>query len=202
MGLSLVTAAPVEPISLIEAKEHLRIDTTDDDTLIYSLIVAARNHVETMTRRALVQQTWDYTLTDFPIGDIELPIQPVSSVTSVSYTTQAGASATFTYGTSPDTPKYDVITDGPRTRVLPKYNLSWPETRAYGNAVTVRFVAGYSPSSESPQDYTYNIPGDIKAAIKLIVGDLYENRESSTQLRMQQLPTVDALLSPYILRGF
>lgn len=202
MGLSLVTAPIQEPLSLAEAKVHLRVTDSDSDTYINTLIVAARKHIEVVTRRRLVQQTWDYTLAEFPLEDILLPIQPVSSVTSVSYVTPAGASVSFSSGASPDVPKYDVITDGPRTRVFPKYNVSWPATRVHGNAVIVRFVAGYEPSTDSPMDYTANVPGDLKVCLKLIIADLNENRESSTSLRINQLPTLTAWLSPYIMRGF
>jgi uncharacterized phiE125 gp8 family phage protein len=194
MGLSLVTAAPVEPISLPEAKVHLHVDDSDSDIYIHSLILAARKHVENVTRRKLVQQTWDYTLPEFPVGDILLPIQPVSSITSVNYVNGSGNTTAFT--------DFTLISDGPRSRVVPDYNVSWPTTRAHGNAVTVRFVAGYEPSADSPQDYTANIPPDLKVCMKLIIGDLYENRESSTPLKITQLPTLDALMSPYIMRGF
>jgi uncharacterized phiE125 gp8 family phage protein len=202
MGLSLVTAAVVEPISVIEAKAHLRIDSSYSDTEIYKHIRTARQHIENVTRRRLVQQTWDYTLAEFPYGDILLPIQPVSSVTSVNYVNGSGATVSFTAGTSPDTPQYDVVTDGPRTRVFPKYNVSWPTTRVHGNAVTVRFVCGYDPTTASPADFTANIPPDLIDCLKLIVGDLYENREQSTPLTIEQLPTALSMLSPYIMRGF
>jgi uncharacterized phiE125 gp8 family phage protein len=202
MGLSLVTPAVVEPISVVEAKAHLRITDSYSDTEIYKHIKTARQHIENVTRRRLVQQTWDYTLAEFPIGDILLPIQPVSSVTSVSYVDGTGATATFTTGASPDVVKYDVITDGPRTRIFPKYNVSWPTTRVHGNAVTVRFVCGYEPTTASPPDYTANIPPDLIACLKLIIGDLYENREKSTPLRIEQLPGTLTMMSPYIMRSF
>lgn len=194
MGLSLVTAAVCEPISLPEAKVHLRIDGSDSDTYVSTLIVAARKQLENLTRRRFVQQTWDYTLAEFPVGDILLPIQPVSSITSVTYVNGSGVSTAFT--------DFSLISDGPRSRVVLDYNVSWPTIRVHGNAVTVRFVAGYEPSTDSPQDLTAGIPNDIKACLKLIIGDLYENRESSTQLRMEQLPTSRALISSYIMRDF
>jgi len=194
MGLSLVTAPTVEPLSLVEAKVHLRVDDAYSDTYINTLIVAARKHIENVTRRRLVQQTWDYTLAEFPTGDICLPIQPVSSITSVNYINGSGVSTPFT--------SFTLISDGPRSRVVLDYNQSWPTARVHGNAVTVRFVAGYEPTTDSPQDLTGNIPGDIKSAMKLIIGDLFENRESSTPLKITPLPTMQTLLSPYILRGF
>lgn len=195
MGLSLVTAPATEPVTRTEAKTHMRVTITDDDTYIDSCILAARKHAEGLTRRAFVTQTWDYTLNGFPAGAIALPMQPVSSITSVSYIDSAGSTALFTYGTSPDTAKYDVYTDGPRTLIAPKYNLVWPTTRITRNAVTVRFVAGYS-----------SVPEDIKQAVLLLVAHLYEMREpvvAGSGVTVSEVPmTVDALLSPYYLRGF
>lgn len=195
MGLSLVTVPATEPISLTEVKAQSRIDISDDDTYLGRLITAARQYAEGITRRAFVAQTWDYTLAAFPDGAIELPLQPVTSVTSVSYVNSAGATVTFTYGTSPDTPKYDVLTDGPRTRIIPKYNLDWPETRDHGNAVTVRFVAGYS-----------TMPEDLKQALLLLVGHWYEHREDAVVnvgTSIASIPHgVETLLSGYQMRSF
>jgi uncharacterized phiE125 gp8 family phage protein len=196
MGLTLITGPASEPITATQAKAHMRVDLTDDDTVIAAYITAARTHLEGLTRRAFVEQTWDYTLPFFPAGAIEIPIQPVTSVTSVSFIDSDGATATYTYGTSPDTPKYDVLTDGPKTRIIPKYNETWPtNTRIHGNGVTVRFVAGYA-----------TVPADIVQAIYLLTAHFYENRETvsiAPGVVAQEIPmTVEALISPYILRGF
>ena len=193
MGLSLVTAPTTEPLSIVDAKKHCGVDLDDNDALIGVYITTARQFAEGATRRAFVAQTWDFTLDRFPVGAIKLPIQPVSSVTYVQYVDSAGATQTFTEGTSPDVTKYDVFTDGPRTTIVPKYNLPWPDTRDHPNAVTVRFVAGYT-----------TFPEDLKQAIRLLVGHQYENREavvigqSITDLPMG----VQSFLSPYMLRGF
>ena len=144
MGLSLATAPASEPLSVADAKDHLKVTISTDDTLIGDYITAARQYAEGVTRRAFVEQTWDYTLDRFPLDGIKLPIQPVSSVSYVQYVDTAGSTQTFTNGTSPDTPKYDVFTDGPRTTIVPKFNLVWPATRVHPSVVTVRFVAGYS----------------------------------------------------------
>jgi len=194
MGLSIATQPTAEPLTVAEAKAHLRVDISDDDTLIGDYISAARQYAEGVTRRAFVEQTWDFTLDRFPVGAIRLPIQPVSSVTYVQYVDTAGATQTFTEGTSPDVTKYDVFTDGPRATIVPKYNLTWPDTRDHPGVVTVRFVAGYA-----------TFPEDLKQALKLLVGHQYENREAvifgfST---VQSLPLgVQSFLSPYMMRGF
>jgi uncharacterized phiE125 gp8 family phage protein len=194
MGLSLVTPAAAEPLDLAEAKSHLRIDINDDDTLINGYISAARQYAEGVTRRAFVAQTWDFTLDRFPLGAIKLPIQPVSAITYVQYVDTAGSTQTFTEGTSPDVTKYDVFTDGPRTTIVPKYNLVWPDTRVHPNVVTVRFIAGYS-----------TFPDDLKQVLQLLVAHQYEHREAVVFgfTLVDTLPLgVQSFLSPYMLRGF
>ena len=194
MGLSLVTPATSEPLGLAEAKAHIGVTIPDNDILISGYITAARQYAEGVTRRAFSAQTWDFTLDRFPVNAIRLPIQPVTSVTSVQYVDTAGNTQTFTEGTSPDVAKYDVFTDGPRTTIVPKYNLVWPDTRVHPNVVTVRFVAGYSA-----------FPEDLKQALKLLVGHQYENREAVIIgfTVVADLPLgVQAFISPYMMRGF
>jgi hypothetical protein len=61
-------------------------------------------------------------------------------------------------------------TAGP-ARLTPIYGGSWPQTQDVINAFTVRFTAGYGTTAAS-------VPYDVKAAIKLLIGHLYENREA------------------------
>ena len=194
MGLSIVTQPATEPLTVAEAKSHLRVDITDDDTIIGEYISTARVFAEGVTRRAFVAQTWDYTLDRFPLAAIKLPIQPVTSVSYVQYVDATGSTQTFTEGTSPDVAKYDVFTDGPRTTIVPKYNQVWPDTRDHPNVVTVRFVAGYS-----------TFPADLKTALRLLVGHQYENREAVVIgfTVIDTLPLgVQSFLSQYMMRGF
>lgn len=95
MALFLVMAPSIEPVSLAEAKAHLRVEVNDENSLIQTLITAARQYVETATRRALLQQTWDDKLDAFPCGAIVLPLSPVTSVTSITYLDTAGVSQTW-----------------------------------------------------------------------------------------------------------
>lgn len=85
-----------EPITLEEAKSHLRVDIEDDDNLILNLITAARQKAESILKRALITQTWIYYPDDFPDKDyIELPMPPLQSVSSVTYTDYNGAVTIF-----------------------------------------------------------------------------------------------------------
>lgn len=187
-----LNAAPaVEPISLLEAKLHLRVEHTSDDALITALISAARLHCEAVTDRAFITQTWDLTLDAFPCeGPIWLPRPPVSSVASVTYLDSAGAPQTWA------AENYrSVLPFGPwaqRGFLTPAYGVTYPTTREVIGAVTVRCVCGYGGATA--------VPESIKAAIKLLVAHWYENREaaSASSSVMQSAPlAVDALLSPF-----
>ena len=85
MTLKLVTEPTIEPISLVQAKLHLKVDDSTDDSLITSLIVAAREYCEGYQNRAYCQQTWDMWLDSMPYRDIRIPLPPLQSVTSVKH---------------------------------------------------------------------------------------------------------------------
>ena len=90
MALAIKTAPTTEPLTIDEAKLHLREDGTDQDDLISSLIVAARQHVEDVLKRSLITQTWELWLEEFPSRDyIEIPFPPlqVPSVTAGAFVT-------------------------------------------------------------------------------------------------------------------
>jgi uncharacterized phiE125 gp8 family phage protein len=163
-----------------------------EDALIDTLIRAARQHVETFTRRALLTQTWDWKLDSFPYRAFALPMAGVTSITSISYVDTAGATQTWSSALyASDLPT------GPRSqrgRIEPAYGESFPSTRSQMNAVTVRFVAGYGTTAAS-------VPEGIKAAMKLLIGHWFQNRESvvvSVGAGALEVPaTADVLLWPY-----
>jgi len=189
MSLELVTAPTVEPVSLQEAKDHLRVDNDVEDALIEALIAAARQHLDGRDGwlgRQLMTATWDLTLNDFPGPDfIRLPLPPIQSITSITYVDTAGASQTF------EASKYSLSADKHwRPRVDLAHNESWPSTRNQRDAVTVRFIAGYGVQRD--------LPAPIRAAMLLMVGNLFENREEINIGNIVNLiPTAAALLTPY-----
>lgn len=189
MKLTLVTAPTAEPISVTEAKSHLRVDISADDTLIGTYITAARQYAEQHLWRALVTQTWDLVLDYWPMGSrIEIPWPPLQSVTSVTYTDDNGDTSTYSSA------NYIVDTYGEPGGIVLKSTASWPSaTLQEVNAVKVRFVAGYGAASA--------VPEPIKSAIKLLVGTLYENREdvqNAPGIVVTSLPFgVQSLLMPY-----
>lgn len=192
MPLKLVTPPAERPVSLAEARLHLRVDHTDEDDLIAGLLDAAVDHLDGASGilgRALVTQAWDLVLDALPCDAIQLPLAPLVSVSSVQYYDTAGALQTL----SPSLYYVDAISQpGWVTRLS---TATWPDTMDGANAVIVRFVAGYGAAAA--------VPGAIKAAIKLLVGHLYRNREATTAEALTATPmAVDALLAPYRIIQF
>lgn len=186
MGLSLVTAPALEPVSLAEAKAHCRIDTSDEDALLAGYILAARHHCETYLRRALMTQTWDFLLdTDWP-DCIELPKPPLQSVTSITYYDSAGALQTLA------TDQYRVSIKRNEGAIEPAYSVTWPTVRDQSDTIVVRFVCGYG---SNPGD----VPEQIRQAMLLLIGHWYNNRETvNIGNIVNEMPfAADALLFPF-----
>lgn len=182
MNLTRATAPAEEPVTSAEAKAHLRVTHTDDDTAIAAMIVAAREHLDGndgTLGRALVTQTWDLSLDSFP-SEIVLPLPPLQSVTSVTYVDTNGDTQTLA------TSGYEVDVAGGRIRAT---DAGWPDTDDCYNAVTVRFVCGYGLADDVPQA--------IKHAMLLMIGGMYAFRESLSEGAVVETPTVKALLRPY-----
>jgi uncharacterized phiE125 gp8 family phage protein len=189
MALALITAPTTEPVTLVEARQHLRIDDNVQDDVLSRLISAARRRAEVHTRRALITQTWDLVLDFFPVCEIQIPRPPLQSVTTVKYIDTSGVQQTL------DPLLYTVDTRTEPGRVTPAYGESWPSVRDQYNAVEVRFVAGFGAATA--------VPEDIKAAILLMVGHLYEHREEVSDAQTFLLPrAVDALLDHWQLYKF
>lgn len=191
MLLDLVRAgAPAQPLLTLEdAKLAIRVDHNDEDSLIQAFIDAAIDQLDGydgILGRALVDQTWRLGLGRFPFGPIELPLPPLIAVTSIAYVDVDGEAQTL--------PADDyLVHDGALAMIEPAYGKSWPSTRAQKRAVTITFRAGYG----APED----VPAGVLAAARLMVGDLYANRETgvvgtvSADIKMST--TVSRLLAPH-----
>jgi uncharacterized phiE125 gp8 family phage protein len=183
MALRRLIDAATEPITTAEAKAHLRVVSSTDDTLIDGLVKVCRLIAENELRRSLITQTWVRTLDEFPDA-IELHYPPVIAVTSVKYYDTAGVQQTL------DPSQYSLDYQGEPGWIVPAYNVTWPDTLQAINAVEVTYTAGYGAATDVPQA--------IKAWILLQVGHLYENREATVPgVSITPLPFVSALLDPY-----
>lgn len=187
MSLELKTAPSVEPISLTEAKNHLRVDISSDNTLINSLIKAVRQFTESYLNKCLISQSW-YQYHDFNFPNyIELLKNPVQSITEITYTDGAGATQIL------DTSVYSFDKNRKPATIFRAYSKVWPTTRLDNNVVRIEFVAGFGDAGSS-------VPEPIRQAMLLLIGHLYENREDVSPLNMIKVPMgYEALLSPYRL---
>lgn len=157
------------PVSLDTVKMHLRVDFSHEDSLITDLIQTARDHVETVLGRSLINQQWTAQRECFPScsNRLELPVAPLQSVQSVTYYDSAGVSQTL------NSSKYSVIKDDTTPgwiELVP--NETWPATQYRSDAVTVTFTAGYGATVST-------VPAAARNAMLLLMGHWYANREAT-----------------------
>ena len=158
------TSAPgVEPLTTAEAKTYMRVDHSEEDSLIDRMVKAGRQHYVEFTHRALINTTYTLKLDAFPV-EIRPPRSPLSAVTSITHIDCDGNSQTVA------TSVYDVDTDTEPGRIFLKFNQSWPDTRQINNAVTVTFVAGYGTATSS-------LPETGRSAVSMLALHFFDLRE-------------------------
>lgn len=163
MKWTVSTGPALEPVTLAEAKAHLRVDHNEEDSLIAGLITAARRKAEQETGRCLTAQTIKAYWDAWPASNtLELPLYPVYSVTSVKYLDETGTLQTWASA------NYTVDSIGMSCRIVLNPDADAPQAGKYPNAIQVEYVAGDSTAATVPQE--------IKQAILLGVGLLYEYR--------------------------
>lgn len=167
-SLSVVTEPAAEPVSVAEAKAHLRVDTSDDDAYIGTLIAAAREWVQAYLDRALVTQQLTVKMDTFP-DEIELPRPPVASggtltATTVTYTLASGST------TAMSASDYRVDREATPGVVRTVYAGTWPTHLADSNAVSVTWWAGYGDASD--------VPAAIRHAMLMLVSHWYDGARS------------------------
>jgi uncharacterized phiE125 gp8 family phage protein len=168
-SLLRLTQPSVEPVSVSEARHHLRVDDDTDNTYIASLIAVARELAEGELDRTLLTTQWQMKLDGFPAGDIELPRPPMSVIQTsvvVTYTPSDG-----TISTLPAT-QYRVDTASTPGVVRPLYSGTWPAFIIDANSVTITWWAGYGNDGAS-------VPAVVKNAMLLTLTELYENRSAT-----------------------
>lgn len=186
MALKLITPSTVaNALDLTEAKLHLKVDGSDDDFLIQTMVGSACEMVEQLTGRALLEQTWELSLDSFPTY-FELTRIPLQEITSIKYTDSAGVVQTM------QSTDYTVSDDDfDFAKVYPAYGTTWPSSRGDVGNVKVRFVSGYADAA--------SIPESLRSWMKLSVGAQYENREAEVIERgsVLTLGFADRLLDRY-----
>jgi len=153
-------------VTLVEAKEHLRVDVVDDDTYITGLILGAVAYCEERMKQCFLTTTVTKYLDRFPgCNYIEFDKSPLISVVYVKYTDYLGVVTTL------PTTEYVVDTHSFVGKIVLAYGKSWPTTTLTTvNAIEIQTTAGYGAAAAVPQM--------IKQAILLLIGHWYANREA------------------------
>lgn len=184
-GNKIVTAPAVEPVTLAEAKEHMRITDDDSNGFITALIVEARQVLEAITGVSFITQTWLLTIDNWPgasnswwsgtregaISDmfggyaaVEMPRYPLQSITGINVYDEAGNATAVTVSDV-----FDVDTESRRGKIVLKSGASWPIALRPSNAIKVTYVAGYG-------DAAADVPAALKRAIRVMVAYMFEHR--------------------------
>jgi len=169
----------VEPVSLSDAKTHLRVDTESDDDQILALITAAREWCENYTQRTFVHTQWTMTFDTFP-WEIELPRPPVAvasgnTATTITYAMEGGGTATLA------TSEYRVDRTSEPGVIRTVYAGTWPSHLLDRNSISVTWWGGYG------EDGT-KVPKVVRAAILMLVAYWYERRLAADQVAATAVP--------------
>jgi uncharacterized phiE125 gp8 family phage protein len=183
---SFVATPPAPVVTWADADQHLKLSgDTSQQAEVEAMIAAATANLDGpdgWLGRALGRQTIEARFDRFDHCGLDLPYPPLVSIESVKYLDPTNVEQTIDAG------QYDIL----GSRLVPAYQCRWPEPLRRHEAVRVRYVAGYE-----------TVPFPIRAAILLMVGDLYRFRETSLDGRatgIAQVPmstTVERLLGPY-----
>lgn len=160
MAIKVTSITGVEPVTLEEIKLHCRIDHDDEDEYLLALIQTVRQYCETFTGRAIPLQVVEYTLDDWPPQKVlYLPKPPVTAILDFEYRLKDD----LVYTSFTD---FESDLNSEPARLTP--DDVWPSGSLNSvNGVKIEYTAGYTDTPEY-----------IKAAIRLYVGSLYENREA------------------------
>ncbi len=181
--IPVLVSAPAEtPVTLDEAKAHLRVEGDGEDDLITSLIEAATAHMDGWSGvlgRALVTQTWRQDFDGFG-GRLRLPLAPVKSVGGITYFDREGTQRTL------EPACYRLLADAAGAFAELASGHAWPQAGTRADAVSVTFECGYGGAGD--------IPRPIRQAILLMVGHLYEHRGDGNAAMPD---AVKHLIAPY-----
>lgn len=186
MPISVSTKASHFPISLEEAKEHLRVTDTNSDSYIQGLIAAVTQEVEDYTGRTLITTQYSWKMDCFPNSyELYVPKGPLQAVSSITYIDTD--ESTDTWGST----YYSYDTVSMPGRIYPAYQETWPVTLDIQNAVTVTYTAGQS-------SHMGGVPEMLKMAMKWKIHDYWFGRSGSAA----QSTVSDSVLTQFKIPSF
>ena len=189
--------AQAEPLELEEIKTYLNLDpeNADQNGDVEAWRKAARQKLERDTGIALLPQTWNIYIDQFPSyrQPLFLPIWPILEVLSFSYVTRDGAETNLI--ASPST---YLELFGPRpARLALAEGSTWPTDARRNAPGTLTVRAGFANAAA--------IPGDLLMAMKKLIGDFATFRESAMAIPGQVVQSTPFgyadLIGPWVLPG-
>lgn len=206
-GLRVVVQPTGEQITLAEAKRYCHVDddlggsppANIEDADFLDWIVEAREYLENETGRALVPQTFELTTNAWPtygVGSpaVLLPMSPIASLGSVVYLDGSGAPITLA-GSAYTLTNWS---DFEPTWLYPAVDTTWPTAQGAQNAITIRYNAGYTLPTDSPNDRP--LPRAFKSAMRMYIHDKWRHRGEQTDEKLQDVKIgIDAVIRKYKL---
>jgi uncharacterized phiE125 gp8 family phage protein len=154
------------PVTLAEAKTHLRLLSDDLDTEVVALLEAATEYCESVCGRSLrVSQTLTQKYDGWPCSPVRFDRQPVTAITSVTYYDADDASQTVSSS------NYRLLASSEAAALLEfDSDFTRPTLSDRADAVTVTYTAGYASIEAVPQR--------ARQAIKLLIGHWFNHGEA------------------------
>lgn len=180
----LLMPPDVEPISLAQAKNWLRIDHSDEDELILALIASARLVVESASGRMLISQTWRLVLDAWPVNEIVVPLAPVRQVLALRTLSSDGSASVV--------PASDYLADTSGGRGRVRFSVAPPAPERKIGGCEIDLEIGFSASAQG-------VPETLKTAMRLLIARWYEHRgDVESDGAFERMPAaVAALIAPY-----
>ncbi len=166
-----VTVEPLmDPVSVDELKSYARIDGSNEDNLIATLIESATGHIEDFLGRSLINRTMTLSFDVWDKKVISLPKPPLVSISSVVTLDEDGTETTYA------ATNYYVVTESIPGELVIKQSSSLPtNTVRDRGGFKITYIAGYGATANL-------VPRQIRQAILQLVTLRYEKRIADEEI--------------------